>query len=257
MIRRNPFLRLTFLMLSVFLLNRESALAQQDENPTGLEAGRALAAELRAMAPVDNTNWHGTLKILGREPKFPFVPVLCQTAVGDTKWSVMYLASSTEAMGAEKLTVLHTADGPNQYIYARAASPGAPLGEPKQLSGAEADIPLAGSDFWLSDLGFEFYHWPEQRRLKGEMHRSRPCYVLESINPHPTPGGYSRVITWVEKESGAPIQAEAYGADNKLLKEFWLGSFKKVNGRYELKDMKMNNLRTRSRTQLVFDLESK
>jgi hypothetical protein len=65
------------------------------------------------------------------------------------------------------------------------------------------------------------------------------------------------VVTWIEKESGAPIQAEAYGADNKLLKEFWLGSFKKINGRYELKDMKINNLKTKTRTQLVFDLDSK
>ncbi|MDB6066543.1 MAG: outer rane lipoproteinsorting protein [Pedosphaera sp.] len=257
MTRRHTFLQLTFLLPAVLLLTGASALAQQEENPTGPAAGRALAAELCAMAPAENTNWHGTLKILGRDKKVPPVPVLCQTTTGDTNWSVMYLASSTEASGSEKLTVLHFADGPNQYLYARAAAPGAPLEEPKRLSGAEADVPLAGSDFWLSDLGFEFYHWPEQRRLKGEMHRSRPCYVLESINPLPTSGGYSRVVTWVEKESGAPIQAEAYGADNKLMKEFWLGSFKKVNGRYELKDMKINNSKTKSRTQLVFDLESK
>src|SRR5207244_290627 len=104
------------------------------------------------------------------------IPVTCQTTLTETNWSVIYTTEATASNGMEKLTVVFFTNAPNQYIYARAASSAEPLGEPKTLTGAEADIPLAGSDFWLSDLGFEFYHWPEQIRHKGEMRRSRPCY---------------------------------------------------------------------------------
>ena len=232
------------------------SLTAQDVSPQGPDAGRQLAEQLRSMRPDEDVKWRGTLKISGREHKALAVPILCQTTVGETNWSVMYLASATEMTPAEKLTVVFFTNAPNQYIYARAASRGGPLGEPRTLTGAEAHIPLAGSDFWLSDLGFEFYHWPDQVRLAGQMHRGRPCYVLQSSNPQPMPGGYSRVITWVDKESNQPLQATAYGVDGKSLKNFELGSITKVRGKYEVKNLKMFNLKTDSRTYLDFDLES-
>ena len=229
-----------------------------DELPPaeGPEAGRELAAELRSMQPVENVKWRGTLKIVPHDHKTLSVPILCETTPGTTNWSVVYLAAATPTTGAEKLTIIFSTNAPNQYLYARAATPDGPLGDPKTLTGAEADVPLAGSDFYLSDLGFEFYHWPDQVRLPGQMKRGRPCYVLQSSNPHPSPGGYARVVTWVEKESGQPLLAEAYGPDKKLMKEFELGSIAKVNGKYEVKDLKMFNRKTSSRTYLDFDLQS-
>jgi Outer membrane lipoprotein-sorting protein len=226
----------------------------QDVSPTGPDAGRELAAMLRSLSPTEAVKWSGVLKIAGRDQKMPPVPIQCETKPGETNWSVTYWTAGTKTMGAEKLTIVFSTDGPNQYIYAQAAVPDAELGKPRILSGAEADIPLAGSDFWLSDLGFEFYHWPNQVRQPGQMRRSRPCNVLESSNPHPAPGGYSLVRTWVEKESNQPLQAEACGADQKVMKEFELGSVTKINGHYEVKDLKMFNRKTGSRTYLDFDL---
>src|SRR5581483_8795027 len=187
--------------LLALLLNGAPLPARAEEYPTGPEAGRALAAELRTMRPEENSKWRGTLKI-SRNHKTVTVPIYCETTLdqSNTAWDVMYLTIATDSMGAEKLTVIFSTNGPNQYILAVAGSPGAPLGAPRQLSGAAANVPLAGSDFWLSDLGLEFYHWPEQDRLKGEMRRGQPCYVLESTNPQPSPGGYSRVRTWIDKE---------------------------------------------------------
>lgn len=244
-------------LISLMLFALVARLAADELPPAeGPEAGKELATTLRSMRPAENVKWRGALKIVSRDHKTLSVPILCETTLGETNWSVMYLASATATTGAEKLTVIFSTNAPNQYIYARAATPNGPLGEPKTLTGAEADIPLAGSDFFLTDLGFEFYHWPDQVRMPGQMRRGRPCYVLQSTNPHPSPNGYSRVMTWVEKESGQPLLAEAYGADKKLMKEFELGSVAKVNGRYEVKDLKMFNRKTGSRTYLDFDLQS-
>ena len=262
MIRRRSVPACVFLLVLAFSLNPLRVAAQEgDEFLQGPDGGAKLAERMRSLQPEENAKWRGTFKILHRQQKFPPIPVSCETTSTPTSWSVVYAADATSASGAEKLAVLHSTNGPNQYIYARASSPGGSLGEPQQLAGAAADVPLAGSDFWLSDLGFEFYHWPQQRLLKGDMRSGKPCYVLESVNPSPSAAGYGRVVSWIEKEHVAPLIIEAYRADNtnKLFKEFALGSFKKdkATGRYELKSLQIDNDRTGSTTLLEFDLETK
>jgi Outer membrane lipoprotein-sorting protein len=237
------------------------SLRAEDNSPVGPEAGQKLAAELRAQVPTDG-QWKGTLTRSHKRKIVATMPVLGKVTANGATWKVTYLVSATDGKGAEQLTVIHSTNGPNEYLYAQSPSAGAPLGEPKKLSGAQADIPLAGSDFLLSDLGFEFYHWSQQTKPMVDRKRGRVCYVLESTNPNPGANGYSKVITWIDKESyeeqtGGPIQAEAYGPDKKKLKEFSLGSFKKINGRWELKEMEIENVQTGSRTKLEFDLDAK
>jgi hypothetical protein len=236
-------------MLLAVLLAGQTSRAQENY-PTGPAAGEQLAAALRSMRPIEDATWRGVMRISGRSHQTIIVPVTCRTTLGDSDWTVTYTAGPTNGPGAEQLVINFSTNAAPRYLYSQAS------GQSKTLTGSETDIPLAGSDFWLSDLGFEFYHWPQQNRLKGEMRRGRPCFVLECVNPHPATNGYGRVKVWIEKESGAPLQAETYGAEGKPLKEFELGSVKKVGDRYELKDMEIINEQTGSRTRLVFDLDS-
>ncbi len=256
------------LLLFAFLLlapaafaaaSKPQAMPQDDTYPTGADAGRALAAEMSNIR-LESGEWKGDLKIQrhgadGR--KTTFIPAMGQSLPGDTEWKTVYQTVSTNGIPAETLTVIHATNAPNRYLYARAAAPGAPPGEAKTLGGAEIDMPLAGTDFWLSDLGLEFFHWPGQNRLPGEFMRNRSCFKLESTNPNPEPGGYSRVVTWIDKETGGPMQADAYGADGKKLKQFEVGHFEKVNGQYQVKDMAITDLRTGSKTTLEFELPAK
>jgi hypothetical protein len=230
-------------VLAAFFFSHHALRGEEDPYPTGPEAGQKLAAELRAIKPDMGTNWHGVIKIFGREKKIPPVPVECRVIAGETNWTETFETSPADTNAAEKFMIIFSASGANKYFYARAGKPGERLGETMEISPAQADIPLGGSDFWLSDMGLEFLHWPEQDRLKGEMRSGRPCYLLISSNPHPAPGGYSRVKTWVEKKSGQPLEAEAYGAarTNHIVKSF---SLEKVaqdkNGQYQVKEMDIN-----------------
>ena len=88
------------------------------------------------------------------------------------------------------------------------------------------------------------------------MRRSRPCRVLESVAPYSTRDGYVRVLSWIDLETGGVIQAEAYDQRNKLLKRFSLGSFEKVAGQWQLRDMKIRNARTGQQTTLKFHLRN-
>lgn len=250
-------------LVAVILLVCSVSLQAQTVTPNdGEVAGQKLAQELRIQRPGEG-DWKGTIRTRTRDRKnTSAIPVFGKVTLGDSTWTNTYLASGFDSKLAEQLTIVHAGAGPNTYWYAVAPKTGASLEQPKKLIGDQGNIPFANSDFWLSDLGFEFYHWPKQIQRASEMKRSRACYVLESINPNPEPDGYSRVVTWVDVETfkqnqGGIIQAEAYDRDNKLYKEFSLGRFKKVNDRWELQDMEITNRKTGTRTKLEFDLGAK
>jgi hypothetical protein len=78
--------------------------------------------------------------------------------------------------------------------------------------------------------------------------------VLESVNPLPTADGYSRVVTWIDRESSGVVHADAYDAAGKLLKEFEPKEFKKVSGQWQLSEMEIRNVQKNSRTTIVFQL---
>jgi hypothetical protein len=150
----------------------------------------------------------------------------------------------------QRLSIKHTPGKPTVYLYAEGK------GELRELASHELNLPMAGSDFWLMDLGLDFLHWSQQRVTEFEMRRGRSCRVLESRDPKPIPGGYARVLSWVDVETDGILMAEAYDSAGTKLKNFKVGSFKKVRGKYELQDMEIENPKAKTRTKLEFDLET-
>jgi hypothetical protein len=216
--------------------------------------GAALAQRLRSAAPEENSEIHGTLFIRrGKQTKQ--VPLVCRVIVEGPAWETDYDTAATAETGAERLVIRHSSNGPNEYLYARAAGPQEALPPLAPLAPAETEKPLAGSDFSLADLGLEFLHWPEQRRLRDQKRLDRPCFALESRNPQG--GEIRRVNSYFDKESGGVLIADAYDAEGQEVKEFSLhgSSFKKVNGHWRLEKMEIRNRKTRSQTQMRFDIK--
>lgn len=217
--------------------------------------GQALAGILRSLVPPTDSSWKGTLSIRRRGAGTSYLPVTSHVVVSETNRSVTYTTAGNATQPAEILTVLCSTNAPNQYLHAIARKTGADPGEAKPITSAEADHPFAGSDFLLSDLGIEFLHWPQQTRTKGELRRDRACHVLESKRDEAPGEGYVRVVSWVDREYGSIIQAEAFDANGRQVKDFVVGGVKKVNGVWQLKDMKMTNLRVSgSWSKIEFDL---
>lgn len=219
-----------------------------------LAAGAALAEHLRSSMPGENAATNGTL-IIKSNGTVRRVPIVCRVILNKTNWETDYETPATAQSGAERLVVLHSTNGPNQYFYARAPSPGAALPPLVSLPPADASIPLAGSDFSLTDLGLDFLHWPVQRQIKEEMRLGEPCYLLESSNSQP--GEIVRVRSDIDKDYGAPLIVDGYDARGRVVKEFSLhgSSFKRVNGHQQLRKMEIYNKKTGSRTTIEFDLK--
>ena len=243
---------------SLTLLAQESRpfpsnLSQMDPD----RAGQLLAAFLRSTVPEEASHLKGNLKIQQRRSATLNLPFQFEVCPGQGKWETIYATAGQGEIPAQKLTIVRQNNAPNQYFMEKAARPGAPLGAKVLLTNSEANIRFAGSDFWLTDLGLEFAYWPGQGFLKGEMREGRYCYILQSTKSKPTNSGYSRVLSWVDQESGGIVLAEAYDSAGKLLKEFAIRSLKKVQGHYQLKEMEMRNVQERSRTRLEFQYEEK
>jgi hypothetical protein len=91
--------------------------------------------------------------------------------------------------------------------------------------------------------------------LKKELKKSQSCNVLESTNPAPLKGDYSRVVSWIDIDTGGIVYAEAYDAKGRRMKEFEVKELKKVRGQWQLQEMQIRDTQSGSRTSLEFDLE--
>ena len=210
--------------------------------------GRQLAQQLWNLQPAENVTNTGTLKI--RLPKtswreIPMVLSVTRFESGSSGWEASYEATGTIR---EQLTITHTAGQPNRYRWIQS-------GQTRLLTGAEANVSFAGSDYALADFGLEFLSWPQQKIIKKEFHNNAASILLESQNPDPGPGNYSRVVSRIEEESGGVMEAHAYDAAGKPLKDFNVKSLKKINDRWQVESIIMENRHTDSRTWLEFDLK--
>ncbi len=218
---------------------------------------RALVADLLAQKPAQNSTNSGLLKIRDAHGQEREIAVRFEIVSTGTNWLSAYEAICTNVgPGSTKLTVIHSDNQPNQYKLIEQAGAAATNAAPKILTGNDAMIPFAGSDFWLADLGLEFLHWPTQRLLKKEMRHSKSCDVLESTNPQPVSGGYARVVTWITLDDPHGIvHADAYDGHSDLMKQFDPTELKKVHGERQLAEMEMRNRKSGSHTWIKFDLE--
>lgn len=253
------------LIAALVLFLAVGARAETTNTLSGAEIqGRKLARQLCDARPAENFTNTGVLNIRNANGIKSEIPIRIGTVVTATNWSSTYELSPHEIVTNEfapvKLLVLHDSSNSNHYRLTFSFGGDPPRQWTKDRSDIVAILPFVG-DFSVADLGLEFFHWPAQKVLKKEVKRSRGCTVLESTNPNSAtnnavpPIRYSRVVSWIDSESGGIVQAEAYDAGGKLLKDFAPKSFKKVNGQWELQEMEIRNVQTKSRTRLEFDLK--
>ena len=229
----------------MFLAVVMAGRAATDELPFAQFDGPELARQLLLQTPDENSTLTGILRIRANR-KTTEIPVSVQAVVTGKGWESIYETTpGTNGPAPVRLVIAHDGTNANRYeLDGRIVEPG------------DTAVPFAGTDFWLSDLGLEFLHWPVQRVVKKEFRRNCACVVLESVNPTPGTNDYTRVLSWIDEESGGIVQAEAYQGTKKL-KYFAPKDFKKVNGQWRLEEMQIENVRTGSRTRLEFNLDSK
>lgn len=236
--------RAAWLIVSLLLLGATVHAVTTNDLATAEREGRQLAEQLRDARPEAGFTNSGTLRIRATRKQRRTLEFVSRVVVTATNWTSVYEAT----------------DGPNpRTVFSVEHRPGAPstyrLDGTNLPAAGRTALPFAGSDFWVTDLGLEFLHWPTQLLTRREIKRGEACSVLESRRPDPPAGGYSRLVSWIDNDTGGILLAQAYDARGKLLKEFRPTEFEKVNGEWRLREMEMENLQTGSRSTLIFDLQ--
>ena len=242
--------------LVLLVLVANACAQRQDQRPPVINPilsereAHILVADMLSQKPASTNT--GSLKIRkanGEQRQIPMRFEIWSTTNSSTS---LYEAKDPGPPRREtRLTVVRADGQPTRYLLSENDRP------PQTLTGNDAMVPFAGSDFYIADLGLEFLQWPQQRLTKKEMRRSRFCEVLESTNPHPSVEGYSRVVCWVEQESPHGIvHADAYDSMGKIFKRFDPTEFEKVQGQYQLQEMEIRNLKADSKTRIEFNVGS-
>jgi hypothetical protein len=248
---------ITFAML---LAGRLAAQSKPDpaqppplEPAEGRRQAKLLVDNLLSLQPSENVTQTLFFRRFDSEDRKTEVPVIFEFVRTPTNFLSIYRTTAEAKPDAGmKLVIPHAPSERNQYFLSQP-----PDAAPRQLGPKELCLPFAGSDFWVADLGLDFLQWPQQRVIRKQMRKSVFCDMLESINPQPGSGGYSKVVSWIganHPDELVIVHADAYDDQGKLLKQFDPRKLERVNGAYQLEEMEIRNRQTRTRTKVEFQL---
>lgn len=111
----------------------------------------------------------------------------------------------------------------------------------KKVGASKLQEKIRGTILTYGDLAFKFLYWSTARVLGEENVRTRKCWKLQLRAPS-RESPYSNVLLWVDKVSGALMRMEGYDWDAKLVKRFEVVSAQKIEGRWFLKQMRVEQL---------------
>jgi hypothetical protein len=114
-------------------------------------------------------------------------------------------------------------------------------GETEKFSASKLNQRIRGTSLTYEDLAFKFLYWPSARVLGEENVRTRKCWKLQLRAPS-RESQYSNVVLWVDKASGALMRMEGYNWNAQLVKRFEVVSAQKIEGRWFLKQMRIEEL---------------
>lgn len=131
-------------------------------------------------------------------------------------------------------------------------------GSAQKVSPAKFDAKVRGTDVTYEDLALRFLYWPKAKIDGQEMKLTRQCWKLHL---EPGAGGessYAVVLLWVEKQSGAFLQAEGYGTDGKISKRFKVISGQRTDAGWILKQMRieeLNGMQSRDKSPTYLEID--
>jgi Outer membrane lipoprotein-sorting protein len=114
-------------------------------------------------------------------------------------------------------------------------------GDAEQFSASKLKQKIRGTIVTYDDLAFKFLYWSTARVLGEENVRTRNCWKLQLQAPS-REAQYSNVLLWIDKASGALMRMEGYDWNAQLAKRFEVVSAQKIEGRWFLKQMRVEEL---------------
>jgi Outer membrane lipoprotein-sorting protein len=124
----------------------------------------------------------------------------------------------------------------------------------EKIAPAQFDHKVRNTAVTYEDLSLRFLYWPNAKVIGDDTIQMVDCWRLELRAP-PQQSQYSTVRLWVQKDGAAIMKVEGYDANGKLTKRFLVVSGQKIEGRWFLKQMRIEEIdpatgKVKSRTYL-------
>jgi outer membrane lipoprotein-sorting protein len=142
--------------------------------------------------------------------------------------------------GAE---ILFKFSNPEETLRLRLKDEGSVLTEQtangaQPVSGAKFTQSVRGTDISYEDLALRFIYW-DRAKVEGEQRIGVfPCWIV-LVQPSSRNTEYGSVRIWVPKGKSGLVQAEGFDSQSRLLKRFKVISGQEVNGKWILKQMRI------------------
>jgi hypothetical protein len=109
------------------------------------------------------------------------------------------------------------------------------------VAGAEWEQKVRGTAITYEDLALKFLYWPDAKVIGEDYIHTRRVWKIELTAPS-RQSHYSKVFLWVQQEGGALMRLEGFDWNGKLAKRFEVVSAQKIEGRWFLKQMRIEEL---------------
>lgn len=108
----------------------------------------------------------------------------------------------------------------------------------EKITPAQFDHKVRGTGVTYEDLALKFLYWPDAKVTGENSIRTRNCWKIELKAPN-RQSQYSNIWLWVDKNGGAIIRMDGFDWNAKLAKRFEVVSAQKIEDRWFLKEMRI------------------
>lgn len=165
---------------------------------------------------------------------------------GDGDKSMSIFDTPRDIKGTAFLSFTHALKADEQWLYLPA------LKRIKRISSNNKSGPFMGSEFSYEDLSSQEVEKYTYKYLRDETIDGRNCFVIER-KPAYKHSGYTRLITWLDKEMYQPLKVEFYDRKKSLLKTLISTGYQQYEGQYWRPDrMSVVNHLTKKSTDLLW-----
>jgi len=159
--------------------------------------------------------------------------------------SLVVFDSPNDIKGTALLSHARILEPDDQWLFLPA------LKRVKRISSANKSGPFVGSEFAFEDftaleLNKYDYAWVDEEEIDG-----LPTDVVER-SPRYENSGYSRQLSWVDREISQVRRVEFYDRRGDLLKTLTLSDYREYDGVWRSHRMEMRNHQTGKSTDLVY-----
>ena len=167
--------------------------------------------------------------------------------IDDGDKSLSIFDSPKDVKGTAFLTFSHKTGDDDQWLYLPA------LKRVKRINSRNKSGSFMGSEFAYEDIGSQEVEKYRYKYLREEMYQGQHCFVVESFPVDSRNSGYSKRVSWIDKEEYRSQKIEFYDRKQSLLKTLTFTGYQKYTGKHWRPDsMDMVNHQTGKSTTLLW-----